>query len=631
MIGHASNAALAAQVATNMKSAGNGFLARIAGIALIFFFLTSAASPAAPAAAPTTAPSSPKALFDPTRAHVLELKMSQERWKLLEPGAGSSFVRAAQKATAKTPPPPARENPADEVSLRHGATGDARPFIKCDLIFDGQPVADAGVRYKGHFSYSVSASTPRRPFKIDFERFADGRHFAGVSMINLNNHAVDPSQAREMLGYELFREMGVPASRTGYVLVYLTVGGVYDHEYLGLYTTIEEVDNKFLKKHFGNSDGLLVKPQGMRGLADVGDDWPAYASRYQPRGKVNEKLARRIVELAKLVHRADDATFAKMIGSYLDVDELLRYVAVAGALADFDSFLSTGHNYFLYVNPADQRISIIPWDLNMTFGGYSWVGTDAQIERLSIMKPYPDNNYLIERILAIPAYREAYRGHVRHLIDKAFSPKTIKKRLASIAPAFEAADQAAKRAGKTGSPTTRPATYERLRQPDLMSYVEARSNSMRLQLDGKESGYIATFSDPDVVPREWIKLARPSYALLHALDADGNGRVDNNEIQAGTKALFDAAVVKENGTLDLPALTKAMDKLLTPEMGQSASSESWAKWLFRIVDENHDGKINSAEIMKAYQRHLKGSDLDFDGQMGGREMLEAMSGTGPPQ
>lgn len=614
-----------------MKSAGNGFLARIAGMALIVFLLASAASPAAPAAGPTTAPSSPKALFDPTRAHVLELKMSQEHWKLLEPGAGSNFVRAAQKASAKTPPPPAQENPADQVSLRHDAAADDRPFIKCSLIFDGQAMADVGVRYKGHFSYSVSASTPRRPFKIDFSRFVDGQHFAGVSMVNLNNHAVDPSQARETLGYGLFRELGVPAPRTGYVLVYLTVSGVYDHEYLGLYTMIEEVDNKFLKKHFGNSDGLLVKPQGMRGLADVGDDWPAYASRYLPRGKVDVKLARRIVELAKLVHRADDATFAKSIASYLDVDELLRYVAVGGALADFDSFLSTGHNYYLYVNPADQRISIIPWDLNMTFGGYSWVGTDEQIEHLSVMRPYTDNNYLIERILAIPAYREAYLGHVRHMIDTAFSPKTIRKRLASIAPAFEAGDQAAKRAGKIGSPTTRPATYERLRQPDLMSYVQARSDSMRRQLDGKETGYIPTFSDPEVVPREWIRVARPSYALLHALDKDGNGRVDNNEIQAATRALYEAAGVKEDGSLDLPATIKAMDKLVTPEMRSCAPSESWAKWFFKIADENHEGKIDAARIMKSYQRHLKGSDMDFDGEIAGREMLEAMSGTGPPK
>jgi spore coat protein CotH/Ca2+-binding EF-hand superfamily protein len=591
-----------------------------------------ACAPSALAGGKEGAPTSPKELFNSTRAHVIELKLSQEHWKLMSPGAGSRFLRDAQKARAKAPPSvsESQPDPAEEVALRHDPRGNAFAYVKCEINFDGQALRDVGIRYKGHFSFGASTSTPRRPFKIDFERFAEGQRFAGVSMVNLNNHAVDPSQARETLSYELFRKLAVPASRTGYALVYLTVTGVYEHEYLGLYTLIEEVDHKFLKKHFGHSNGLLVKPQGMRGLADVGDDWPAYASRYLPRGKVDEKLGGRLVELAKLVRRADDATFAKMVPSYLDVDELLRYVAVGGALADFDSFLSTGHNYYLYVNPADQRVSIIPWDLNMTFGGYSWVGTDAQIERLSVMKPYVDNNYLIERILAIPAYREAYRGHVRHLIDSAFSPETIKKHLASIAPVFEAADQAAKRAGKVGSATTRPATYPRLRQPDLMSYVEARAHSMRLQLDGKEPGYIPTFSDPEVVPQEWVKVAKPAYALLAALDADGNGRIDDKEFKSAVTAIFDAAHASAAGSIDLPTLSQSMKQLLTPNMRSVASAESWTKWLFKIVDADHDGKITPAELTTAYHRHLKGADMDFDSEMGGREMVEAMSGTGAP-
>jgi spore coat protein CotH len=548
----------------------------------------------------------------------------------MDPGAGKSFLSAAKKPKAKTPPPTTQPDPAEEVALRQGRMGDALAYVKCSVNFDGETLADVGVRYKGHFSLSVSAGTPRRPFKIDFERFADGRKFAGVAMLNLNNHAVDPSQARETLSYELFRELGVPASRTGYALVYLTVPGLYDHEYVGLYTLIEEVDNKFLKKHFGRTDGLLLKPLGMRGLADLGDDWAAYVSRYMPKGDVDEKLARRLVELAKLVHRADDATFAKMIASYLDVDELLRYVAVGGALADFDSFLSTGHNYYLYVNPADQRISIIPWDLNMTFGGYSWVGTDDEIERLSVMKPFVDDNYLIERVLAIPAYREAYLGHVKRLIENEFSPVVMKRKLAAIAPVFEKANEAVKRAGKFGSATTRPAIVDRLRQPDLMSYVENRTRSMRLQLEGKEKGYIASFDNPKVIFREWEKIVVPAYALHRALDSDGNGRVDDKEISAAIKRLLEAAQVQADGKIDLASATRAIDALLTPDLRRCAPASAWAKWLFKIVDANHDGKIDAGEMMTAYKRHLKGSDMDFDGEMGGREMVEAMSGVGAP-
>ena len=150
--------------------------------------------------------------------------------------------------------------------------------------------------------------------------------------------------------------------------MYLSVAGKLDREYLGLYTLIEEVDHPFLLEHFANEDGLLLKPSGMRGFAYLGEKWEQYAAICAPRTEVRPELAEKVVELGRLIHRADDATFAAKIGSVLAVDEFLRYVAVTSTVISFDSFLSTGHNYYMYVNPADGLIYFVPWDLNMTFG-----------------------------------------------------------------------------------------------------------------------------------------------------------------------------------------------------------------------------------------------------------------------
>ncbi|PKM79062.1 MAG: hypothetical protein CVU88_07740, partial [Firmicutes bacterium HGW-Firmicutes-13] len=56
------------------------------------------------------------------------------------------------------------------------------------------------------------------------------------------------------------------------------------------------------------------------------------------------------------------------IEKYLDVDAALRYIAVSTALANFDSYQgSLGHNYYLYEQ--NGVFTILPWDLNMSFGG----------------------------------------------------------------------------------------------------------------------------------------------------------------------------------------------------------------------------------------------------------------------
>ncbi|HUR44728.1 MAG TPA: CotH kinase family protein, partial [Candidatus Saccharimonadales bacterium] len=298
-------------------------------------------------------------LFRSRQVHTIKLQLTAESWNLLQPGA------AAQKAVGITNRELAK---AAGVMIHPGSPGYA--YVPSELNFDGRHIANAGLRFKGNSSYSVSSATLRRPMKVDFSRFTEGGRFEGVESLNLSNTTFDPSQIREAFAFALFKILSVPASGTSHALVYLTVSGKYDREYLGLYTIIEEIDEQFLKKRFGNSEGLLLKPAGMRGFAYLGEKWEQYKAICSPRGNEPPTDCQKVIEFARLIHKADDSTFRARIGSVLAVDEFLRYVAVNSALINFDSFLSTGHNYYLYVNPGDHRIHFIPWDMNMCLGGY---------------------------------------------------------------------------------------------------------------------------------------------------------------------------------------------------------------------------------------------------------------------
>lgn len=53
----------------------------------------------------------------------------------------------------------------------------------------------------------------------------------------------------------------------------------------------------------------------------------------------------------------------------LDVEKALKYIAANVALANFDSYLGmTTHNFYLYEE--NGRFTIIPWDMNLAFGGF---------------------------------------------------------------------------------------------------------------------------------------------------------------------------------------------------------------------------------------------------------------------
>jgi spore coat protein H len=571
------------------------------------------------AAAPL-APVSPVEVFDPFRTHTIHVTLSSEGWDLLQPGAG------AQKAGGIT-----NREQGKIAGVRLRPSSPTYAYVLGEMEFDGRRIADIGLRFKGSSSYSVSEGTLRRPMRVDFDRFVEGGRFAGIETLNLSNTTFDPSQVRESLAFWLCRQLDVPASRTGHALVYLTVAGKYEREYLGLYTLIEEVDSHFLKKHFGNSDGLLLKPAGMRGFAYLGETWDQYRGICSPRGEERPEFCQKVIEFARLIHRADDATVRAKIGSLLAVDEFLRYVAVNSAILNFDSFLSTGHNYYLYLNPADGRMYFIPWDLNMTFGAYGWLGTDEEIARTSITRSYADHNILIERLLAIDEYARAYRAHLRKLVKAGLNPDAIRKRRELLRPVLAAADKAARDAGSVGSTNTRSASGMGLNAPELWPFIERRMESIRLQLGGKQIGFKPDFRDPKRTITEWAPLTVAAVTFMTAADTDGDRRLSEAEVTAAIKRLLAAANIPADGSMDRPTAAAVIEKLMPDDLRRRVPATAWADWLFVIADANHDGRVSADEMLAAYRRYQSGSDRDRDGLMDGRDLLEALGAAGAPR
>jgi spore coat protein CotH len=305
------------------------------------------------------------------------------------------------------------------------------PEVKGSLEFNGKTYPNIGVRFKGNSSFMMAANTLKKSFKLDINKFDKKQSLSGITKISLNNNASDGSQMREALSYEVFRRANVPASRTAYTRLYITVPGVLDKQYAGLYTMVEQVGGKFLNTHFGSSDGLLMKPETRRGLPYLGDDWTAYQRAYDPKGDDDREVAQKAIAFIKFVDTADDATFAKEIGSYLDVDEFLRFLAVNAVLANGDSLLAMGHNFYLYLDPKTNKFSWIPWDLNMSFAGFP-MGQPAKLPELSYLHPHVGEHKLIDKLLADKETREAYTKAVRTVLASAFTKPELFKQIADV-------------------------------------------------------------------------------------------------------------------------------------------------------------------------------------------------------
>ena len=374
------------------------------------------------------------------------------------------------------------------------------PFAHATFTAGGKSFANAGVRYKGNASYMASSRSLKRSLKIELDHFnADADYFHDIRKLNLNSGVMDPTKGREALAFAAYRAAGVPAPRTAFAEVTLTVPGKYDREYLGLYTVVEQVDKTFLKDRFGSNKGVLMKPERLRGIEYLGDTWDAYKARYQPKHDPSPAEAKHIIDFARLVSQGNDEQFSKKIGSYLDVDEFLRFLAATAMLSNLDSVLTMGHNFYIYLNPKTNKLVFIPWDLDLSLAGFPMAGSPDQQLELSLNHPYVGQNKLIDRLLAVKPINDRYQAVLRELAKSAFSKEKLLADIDAIEKATKDlkskdAKAAATRNEGGGIMGMGPPGGGGMfgRTPELRSFVEKRTASVTAQLAGESKGYVPT-------------------------------------------------------------------------------------------------------------------------------------------
>ena len=310
-----------------------------------------------------------------------------------------------------------------EKSTRPGLAGYLgvdHQYGKGDVEIDGETVKNVGVRFKGNGTFIEGHMGGRYSFKIDFNEYVNGQEFRGMTKINLNNNITDPSLMREALSYEMFREAGIPASRVGYARVKLTIPGETEAKPIGLYTVVEQKDKRFLRRNYGSAKGLLMKPSTFGLFRYFGEDWTTYEIGYVPKTDPTEEQKKRVIEFARLIHKADDDEFEARYADYLDVDQFLKFIACNVIVCNLDSFLAGSQNHYIYLEPESNKFQLLPWDMDHSFGAFHLMGKPDTRRNMSIDRPVSDKRPIIERVLNAPGNREKYHGYIEAYLDSIF-------------------------------------------------------------------------------------------------------------------------------------------------------------------------------------------------------------------
>lgn len=260
----------------------------------------------------------------------------------------------------------------------------------CQISVDGEVYKNVGIRGKGNTSLSSVSGmgSERYSFKVEFDKYDEGKNYFGLDKLSLNNLIQDNTFMKDYLTYRMMNEFGVDSPLCSFV--YITVNG----EDWGLYLAVEGVEDAFLQRNYGTDYGELYKPDSMSfgggrgngkgfdfsaggfsmGSSDVklqyiDNDPESYSNIFD-----NAKTDVSSADKKRLISSLQILSSGENVERVVDVDEVIRYFVVHNFVCNGDSYTgSMIHNYYMYED--DGLLSMIPWDYNLAYGTFQ--GGDA--------------------------------------------------------------------------------------------------------------------------------------------------------------------------------------------------------------------------------------------------------------
>ncbi|MBX7180645.1 MAG: CotH kinase family protein [Bacteroidia bacterium] len=320
-------------------------------------------------------------------------------------------------------------------------------YVFADSIrINGVTMDSVGVKYKGNSSYD--STYVKNPLHLSLDEFKS-HTYQGFKDVKLGNGFDDPSQIREVLSYSLLANY-MDCPRSNFAQVYI------NSNYLGVYSNVESVNKAFCSEHFGSSSNTFIKcnpllnpsPSTKSNLKFLGSDSTSYFNFYEIKSDFG---------WTNLVNLCDSIlNHPETIENMLDLDRVIWMLAFDNVLVNLDSYMGVfSQNYYLYRDGTKRYVPIV-WDLNMSFGGFPYIGnagssmgtlTVANMQQLSPTIHATDLYWpLINRIQENPQYKRMYMAHIRTMVQEIISANSY----LNLAQSFQALIDTAVQSETTG-------------------------------------------------------------------------------------------------------------------------------------------------------------------------------------
>ena len=288
--------------------------------------------------------------------------------------------------------------------------------VPAKVIVDGRTYPDVGIHFRGNSSYRQVPEGYKRSLNLAFDDVNENQNIRGYTTLNLLNSHEDPTFLHTVLSQEIARDY-LPALKSNFVRV------VINGESWGIYVNNEQFNKGFIKAWFPSNDGARWKvpgsPRGRAGLEYWGDNVAQYKRVFEIKSKDDPKAWADLVHFTKVLNETPPDKLEAALEPILNVDGVLRYLAVDMALNNADGYWTRASDYSIFQDPKG-KFHIFPGDMNETFseGGRGMGGTPASATLDPLIGLNDPSKPLRARLLAVPALRAKYFGYVKDIATR---------------------------------------------------------------------------------------------------------------------------------------------------------------------------------------------------------------------
>ena len=299
----------------------------------------------------------------------------------------------------------------------------AKVEIPATLVYNGITYDSVGVRFKDQTSYQM-ANGQKKSFNISLDYIHDDK-INGYKTLNINNAFSDPSMIREVLYYALIKPH-TEALKSNFIRLYI------NDTYWGLYNNTQQPNKDFIEEWYTDNDGINMRadtdtgtgmpgggPGGMWGdgtaaLNYLGTDTLKYQKYYTLKTSSVDNSWEKLIAVTYALNNYSGNQLKDTIINYINIDKVLWHLACEIAFGDDDSYVYKGKmDYYLYYDQVSNLWTTYDYDANSTF-------LSAHATWSPFYNETKVNYPLLNKLLAIPEFRQRYLAYMRTIINVSF-------------------------------------------------------------------------------------------------------------------------------------------------------------------------------------------------------------------